>query len=120
MEHARSQGHWFWDFAFLNSNYHLEHHYFAGVPFYRLPALQRALEPFYERHGMRRQTSRALLRGWFGENRAPHSEWSGHGSRAASGRPARSRGSMDFRLTEEQELLRRSVREFAEAKSART
>ncbi len=37
------RGHWFWDFAFLNSNYHLEHHYFAGVPFYRLPALQRAL-----------------------------------------------------------------------------
>src|SRR2546426_3223214 len=30
-------GHWFWDFVFLNSNYHLEHHYFAGVPFYRLP-----------------------------------------------------------------------------------
>ena len=24
------RGHWFWDFAFLNSNYHLEHHYFAG------------------------------------------------------------------------------------------
>jgi len=37
------RGHWFWDFAFLNSNYHLEHHYFAGVPFYRLPELQRAL-----------------------------------------------------------------------------
>jgi fatty acid desaturase len=29
------RGHWFWDFAFLNSNYHLEHHYFPGVPFYR-------------------------------------------------------------------------------------
>ena len=43
------KGHWFWDFAFLNSNYHLEHHYFPGVPFYRLPALQRALIPFYER-----------------------------------------------------------------------
>ncbi|MBA2257676.1 MAG: fatty acid desaturase, partial [Acidobacteria bacterium] len=27
------RGHWFWDFAFLNSNYHLEHHYFPGVPF---------------------------------------------------------------------------------------
>ena len=42
------RGHWFWDFAFLNSNYHLEHHYFPGVPFYRLPRLQRALVPFYE------------------------------------------------------------------------
>ena len=41
------RGSWFWDFAFLNSNYHLEHHYFPGVPFYHLPALQRALKPFY-------------------------------------------------------------------------
>ena len=24
------KGHWFWDLAFLNSNYHLEHHYFPG------------------------------------------------------------------------------------------
>ena len=46
------KGHWFWDFAFLNSNYHLEHHYFPGVPFYRLPALQRALIPFYQRRHM--------------------------------------------------------------------
>ena len=37
------RGSWFWDFAFLNSNYHLEHHYFPGVPFYRLPRVQRAL-----------------------------------------------------------------------------
>ena len=50
------KGHWFWDFAFLNSNYHLEHHYFPGVPFYRLPGLQRALVPFYEKKGMRWQT----------------------------------------------------------------
>ena len=39
------RGSWFWDFAFLNSNYHLEHHYFPGVPFYRLPEVQRALGP---------------------------------------------------------------------------
>jgi fatty acid desaturase len=69
------RGHWFWDFAFLNSNYHLEHHYFAGVPFYRLPALQRALVPFYERHGMRWQTYSGLLYGWLIENRAPHTNW---------------------------------------------
>ena len=43
------RGHWFWDFVYLNSNYHLEHHYFPGVPFYRLPQVQRALLPFYER-----------------------------------------------------------------------
>ena len=70
------RGHWFWDFAFLNSNYHLEHHYFAGVPFYRLPALQRALVPFYARHGMRWQTYAGLLNGWIIRNRAPHTNWS--------------------------------------------
>jgi fatty acid desaturase len=69
------RGSWFWDFAFLNSNYHLEHHYFAGVPFYRLPALQRALTPFYERHGMRWRTYSGLLRDWFVHNRAPHTNW---------------------------------------------
>jgi fatty acid desaturase len=70
------RGHWFWDFAFLNSNYHLEHHYFAGVPFYRLPALQRALVPFYERHRMRWQNYSGLVYGWLVENRAPHTDWS--------------------------------------------
>ena len=74
------RGHWFWDFAFLNSNYHLEHHYFAGVPFYRLPALQRALTPFYARHGMRWQTYSGLLYGWLIENRAPHTDWHIDGS----------------------------------------
>jgi fatty acid desaturase len=70
------RGHWFWDFAFLNSNYHLEHHYFPGVPFYRLPALQRALKPFYARHGMRWQGYGGLIYGWLIENRAPHTDWS--------------------------------------------
>ena len=77
------RGHWFWDFAFLNSNYHLEHHYFAGVPFYRLPALQRALAPFYERHGMRWQTYSGLLYGWLVENRAPHTNWVERDSRSS-------------------------------------
>ena len=70
------RGHWFWDFAFLNSNYHLEHHYFAGVPFYRLPALQRELAPFYARHNLRWQTYSGLVYGWLVENRAPHTNWS--------------------------------------------
>jgi fatty acid desaturase len=70
------RGHWFWDFAFLNSNYHLEHHYFPGVPFYRLPALQRALVPFYRRKGMRWQSYGRLVYGWLVENRAPHTDWS--------------------------------------------
>jgi fatty acid desaturase len=71
------RGHWFWDFAFLNSNYHLEHHYFPGVPFYRLPALQRTLVPFYERRGMRWQTYAGLVYGWLVRNQAPHTDWHG-------------------------------------------
>jgi fatty acid desaturase len=70
------RGHWFWDFAFLNSNYHLEHHYFAGVPFYRLPDLQRALTPFFDRHRMRWRNYSGLLYGWLVENRTPHTDWS--------------------------------------------
>ena len=73
------RGHWFWDFAFLNSNYHLEHHYFPGVPFYRLPALQGALVPFYERKQLRWQSYGRLVYGWIVENQAPHTDWS-HGS----------------------------------------
>lgn len=78
------RGNWFWDFAFLNSNYHLEHHYFAGVPFYRLPALQRALAPFYERRGMRWRTYSGLLRDWFVRNCAPHTNWEARGAVAGS------------------------------------
>jgi fatty acid desaturase len=70
------KGHPFWDFVYLNSNYHLEHHYFPGVPFYRLPRLQRALIPFYERKGMRWMSYGKLVRGWIVENRAPHTDWS--------------------------------------------
>ncbi len=70
------KGHWFWDFAYLNSNYHLEHHYFPGVPFHRLPALQRALLPYYQRKGMRWQSYGRLVYGWIVENRAPHTDWS--------------------------------------------
>jgi fatty acid desaturase len=82
------RGHWFWDFAFLNSNYHLEHHYFAGVPFYRLPALQRALLPFFARHQVRFQTYSGLLHGWLIENRAPHTDWAVPRDNSREGRDA--------------------------------
>jgi fatty acid desaturase len=71
------RGHWFWDFAFLNSNYHLEHHYFPSVPFYRLPELQRLLTPYFERKGLAWRTYGNLLRGWFITNKAPHTKWDG-------------------------------------------
>ena len=74
------RGHWFWDFVFLNSNYHLEHHYFPGVPFYRLPAVQRALVPFYEKKQMRWRTYGELVYGWIVENQAPHTNWARSGA----------------------------------------
>jgi fatty acid desaturase len=67
------RGNWFWNLAFINSNFHLEHHYFPGVPCYRLPELQRMLKPFYRQKGMRWQTYRGLVYGWIVENKTPHS-----------------------------------------------
>jgi fatty acid desaturase len=75
------RGSWFWDFAFLNSNYHLEHHYFPGVPFYNLPALQRLLVPFYADRGIAWRDYSDLVAGWLLRNKAPHTNW------AADGRP---------------------------------
>jgi fatty acid desaturase len=69
------RGSWFWDFVFLNSNYHLEHHYFPGVPFYRLPALQQMLRPFYAKKQMRWRTYGELVYGWLVENQKPHTDW---------------------------------------------
>lgn len=69
------RGSWFWDFVFLNSNYHLEHHYFPGVPFYRLPQLQQALLSFYEQKQMRWRSYGELVYGWIVENQQPHTNW---------------------------------------------
>ncbi len=66
---------WFWDYAFLFSNYHLEHHYFPRVPFYRLPALHRLLRPFYAEIGLKPRTYRELLWNYLVRNRAPHTDW---------------------------------------------
>ena len=71
------KGSWFWDFVYLNSNYHLEHHYFPGIPFYNLPRMQRALVPFYQRKQMRWRTYGQLVYGWLVENQAPHTNWDG-------------------------------------------
>lgn len=66
---------WFWDFAFLNSNYHLEHHYYPKVPFYRLPRLHRLLKPFYEEIGLEPRTYGQLLWHYIVLNRKPHTNW---------------------------------------------
>ena len=70
---ARSR---FWEAVYLWSGYHLEHHYFPAVPFYRLRELNAALTPFYEREGVRERTYGGLLFDWFVRNRQPHTDWS--------------------------------------------
>lgn len=64
-----------WDTLFLWSNYHLEHHYFPGVPFYNLPRLHRLLAPFYRKRGMRAVGYGEILWRWLVLNRPPHARW---------------------------------------------
>ena len=64
-----------WDLIFLWSNYHLEHHYFPGVPAYRLPALRRALTGFLARRGIPERGYGELVWHWLVRNRLPHANW---------------------------------------------
>ena len=64
-----------WDFLFLFSNYHLEHHYFPGVPFYNLRRLHFQLRPLYAELGLVPRTYREILWGWFVRNQPPHTDW---------------------------------------------
>ncbi len=74
------KGSWFWNAAYLWSNYHLEHHYFPGVPFYNLPRLQKLLMPFYERNGMVGHGYGDLFWNYVVRNRTPHTDWDAAGS----------------------------------------
>lgn len=65
----------FWDWAFLWSSYHLDHHYFPGVPLYNLRRLNRALLPLYEAHAVPPRSYPWLLWNWFIRNKAPHTRW---------------------------------------------
>jgi fatty acid desaturase len=69
------KGSWFWDAVYLFSNYHLEHHYFPGVPFYNLPRLQKLLASFYAKRGMAMHQYPELVWQWLVLNRKPHSNW---------------------------------------------
>lgn len=82
------KGSWFWDVAYLCSNYHLEHHYFPSVPLYNLPKLQKLLTPFYERHGLVPRTYGQLFWRYIVLNRKPHTNW----DPAAAGAPAPAAG----------------------------
>ena len=62
-------------FLFLNSNHHIEHHYYPGVPFYNLRRLNRLLQPFFRTNGIKNRTYTGLLFGWLIRNRRPHTDW---------------------------------------------
>jgi fatty acid desaturase len=64
-----------WDFLFVYSNYHAEHHYFQSVPFYNLRRVHMHLRPLYGRLGIKRHTYREIVWNWFVMNRAPHTDW---------------------------------------------
>ena len=82
----------FRDAAFLWSGYHLEHHYFPGVPFYNLRALHFRLRPFFAGIGARQTTYLRLVWEWFGRNRAPHTDWgAAEGSADPPAQPAAGR-----------------------------
>ena len=63
------------NFLFLNSNHHIEHHYFPRVPLYSLPALNRDLRPFWNEIELPNRSYPALIWGWFVRNGAPHTDW---------------------------------------------
>ncbi len=65
----------FWNFAFLWSNFHLEHHYFPAVPFYNLPKLHRLLQPFYASEGIEARSYGSLLWNHLVRNKRPHTNW---------------------------------------------
>jgi fatty acid desaturase len=77
-----------WDFLFVYSNYHLEHHYFPRVPFYNLRKLHMRLRPLYERLGLKPHTYREIVWQWFVLNRAPHTDWELTGAPQGPGSPS--------------------------------
>lgn len=70
----------FWNFAFLWSNFHLEHHYFPNVPFYQLAPLHRSLKGFYASKNMVPVGYGELFWNWIVKNKKPHTKWGCRGS----------------------------------------
>ena len=73
-----------WDFLFVYSNYHAEHHYFPSVPFYNLRKLHLRLRPLYAQLGLKTHTYREIVWEWFVKNRPPHADWDNPAGRSAS------------------------------------
>jgi fatty acid desaturase len=72
---TRVKGSPFWDFVYLNSNYHLEHHYFPAVPMYYLPQLSRRLEGFFQEIDWKARSYGELFRHYIFDNKPPHTLW---------------------------------------------
>jgi fatty acid desaturase len=66
---------WFWNFSFLYSNFHVEHHYFPGIPFYNLARVHKILQPFYRSRGMKAYGYAELFYRYIILNNSPHSDW---------------------------------------------
>jgi len=69
-----------WNFFYLFSSYHLEHHYFPGVPFYKLKALQKELDPFFARRGVQAYSYTRLMVAWFIQNHVAHTKLASEGA----------------------------------------
>lgn len=69
---------WFWNIGFLYSNFHLEHHYFPGVPFYNLARVHRLMQPFYKNRHMKAYGYGELLYRYIILNGKPHTDWEAH------------------------------------------
>lgn len=72
---TRVDGNFIWRWLFVNSNHHIEHHYYPKVPHYNLPLLNRELRPFFEGNSIENRSYTFLLVGWFIKNCVPHSDW---------------------------------------------
>jgi fatty acid desaturase len=72
---TRVDGNFIWRLLFVNSNHHIEHHYFPKVPHYNLPQLNLLLRPFFEQNAIENRSYTYLLIGWFIRNCVPHSDW---------------------------------------------
>ncbi len=76
-----------WDFLFLYSNYHLEHHYFPRVPFYNLRRLHMRLRPLYAEVGLKPHSYREIAWQWFVLNKKPHTDWETQATPSGPGSP---------------------------------
>jgi fatty acid desaturase len=77
----------FEELAFLwdAGEFHLIHHYLPNVPFYRMRAARRALDPLFDAHGIPRTSGRMrILRAWFIQGQPHRGWWIASGEQAAS------------------------------------